>query len=86
MGKRIHDTSNSASEEELDFTIRDTSDEEQHTEDLEPFEQQFLAIRRKNLKPIEPLYESDTSDDEFTNTIGNVPPEWYDDFPHVFAV
>ncbi|KAI8801552.1 NUC169 domain-containing protein [Cladochytrium replicatum] len=32
---------------------------------------------------IDPIYDSDTSDEETENTIGNVPIEWYDDLPHI---
>ncbi|KAI9030437.1 ribosome biogenesis protein BOP1 [Hyaloraphidium curvatum] len=32
---------------------------------------------------IEPIYESDTSDEETGNTVGNIPLEWYADYPHI---
>lgn len=35
------------------------------------------------LPEIIPDYLSDSSDDEISNTIGNVPIEWYDDFDHI---
>ncbi|KAJ3162194.1 Ribosome biogenesis protein erb1 [Geranomyces variabilis] len=42
------------------------------------------VLRRKVRYPeIDPVYDADDSDEETTNTIGNVPKEWYEDFPHV---
>ncbi|KAJ2707176.1 Ribosome biogenesis protein erb1 [Coemansia sp. IMI 203386] len=38
---------------------------------------------RKTLPQIEPGYASDSSTEEPTNTIGNVPIEWYEDYPHI---
>ncbi|KAJ1884650.1 Ribosome biogenesis protein erb1, partial [Kickxella alabastrina] len=38
---------------------------------------------RKTLPQIEPGYASDSSTDEPVNTIGNVPIEWYEDYPHI---
>ncbi|KXS21716.1 BOP1NT-domain-containing protein [Gonapodya prolifera JEL478] len=32
---------------------------------------------------IEPVYDSDTTDDETTNTVGNIPLSWYDEYDHV---
>ncbi|KAJ3342401.1 Ribosome biogenesis protein erb1 [Gonapodya sp. JEL0774] len=32
---------------------------------------------------IDPVYESDTTDDETTNTVGNIPLSWYDEYDHV---
>ncbi|KAL2911961.1 Ribosome biogenesis protein erb1 [Polyrhizophydium stewartii] len=43
----------------------------------------FRTVRRADQPEIEPEYESDTSDEETTNTVGNIPMEWYDDFPHI---
>ncbi|KAJ3181114.1 Ribosome biogenesis protein 1 [Gaertneriomyces sp. JEL0708] len=37
----------------------------------------------KPLPEIEAEYDEDTSDEETTNTIGNVPLEWYKDMPHI---
>ncbi|KAJ1920625.1 Ribosome biogenesis protein erb1 [Mycoemilia scoparia] len=38
---------------------------------------------RKELANIDPVYDSDSSTEETTNTIGNVPIEWYADYPHI---
>ncbi|KAJ1645662.1 Ribosome biogenesis protein erb1 [Coemansia asiatica] len=38
---------------------------------------------RKTLPQIEPGYASDSSTEEPVNTIGNVPIEWYEDYPHI---
>ncbi|KAI9209593.1 NUC169 domain-containing protein [Polychytrium aggregatum] len=42
---------------------------------------------RDSAKPrrpeIDPVYNSDTSDEETENTIGNVPIEWYEDYDHI---
>ncbi|KAI8922042.1 NUC169 domain-containing protein, partial [Powellomyces hirtus] len=57
----------------------DSDDEE------ETFRDNSLKVLRRKvpLPEIDPVYDPDTSDEETTNTIGNVPKEWYDDFPHV---
>jgi ribosome biogenesis protein ERB1 len=34
-------------------------------------------------KEIDPVYESDDSDAEATNTIGNIPLTYYDEYPHI---
>ncbi|KAF1915024.1 ribosome biogenesis protein ERB1 [Ampelomyces quisqualis] len=34
-------------------------------------------------KEIDPVYESDDSDAEATNTIGNIPLSYYDEYPHI---
>ncbi|KAJ2591865.1 Ribosome biogenesis protein erb1, partial [Coemansia sp. RSA 1804] len=38
---------------------------------------------RKTLPQIDAGYASDSSTEEPANTIGNVPIEWYDDYPHI---
>ncbi|KAJ1679535.1 Ribosome biogenesis protein erb1 [Spiromyces aspiralis] len=38
---------------------------------------------RRELSAIEPVYDSDTSTEETQNTTGNVPIEWYADYPHI---
>ncbi|KAI8825959.1 NUC169 domain-containing protein, partial [Fimicolochytrium jonesii] len=38
---------------------------------------------KKPFPEIDPIYDADDSDEETTNTTGNVPKEWYDEFPHV---
>lgn len=46
-------------------------------------ERRIKVIRKKQLPVIEGDYLSDSSDDETHNTIGNVPMEWYKDYPHI---
>ncbi|KAJ3054622.1 Ribosome biogenesis protein erb1 [Rhizophlyctis rosea] len=41
------------------------------------------VLRRKPRPEIEAEYASDSSDEETTNTVGNVPKEWYEDFDHM---
>ncbi|CAG8673562.1 7591_t:CDS:10 [Funneliformis mosseae] len=38
---------------------------------------------RKILPEIDPVYDSDSSTENPTNTVGNIPMEWYDDYPHI---
>ncbi|RIA98117.1 ribosome biogenesis protein [Glomus cerebriforme] len=38
---------------------------------------------RKILPEIDPVYDSDSSTENPSNTIGNVPMEWYEDYPHI---
>jgi ribosome biogenesis protein ERB1 len=48
-----------------------------------PIEKRKISPSDSPLPEIIPDYLSDSSDDETTNTIGNVPIEWYDDFDHI---
>lgn len=78
-------------EEELDENYVSSDEEESNNSDT------FVAddgrimtnpkipgvLPREVLPEINPVYDSDTSDEETENTIGNVPIEWYDDFPHI---
>ncbi|KAJ3348631.1 Ribosome biogenesis protein erb1 [Kappamyces sp. JEL0680] len=57
------------------------SDVEEEFEDFE--EKRVRVLRKKALPAIEADYASDSSDEETYNTIGNVPLEWYDDYPHI---
>jgi ribosome biogenesis protein ERB1 len=43
---------------------------------------QLMVYRKRHFNPIVPDYSSETSDEE-TNTLGNIPLEWYDDYPHI---
>ncbi|KAH6588131.1 hypothetical protein BASA61_006098 [Batrachochytrium salamandrivorans] len=43
----------------------------------------FKVVRRADMPDIDPVYLSDTSDEDNYNTVGNIPMEWYDDFPHI---
>ncbi|CAG8563581.1 23228_t:CDS:10 [Dentiscutata erythropus] len=38
---------------------------------------------RQILPEIDPIYESDSSTENPVNTVGNIPMEWYDDYPHI---
>jgi ribosome biogenesis protein ERB1 len=46
-------------------------------------EKRFKVFRKHRFPDIEPTYDSDSSEEEFRNTVGNVPMSWYDDFPHI---
>ncbi|CAG8806451.1 1551_t:CDS:2, partial [Racocetra persica] len=35
------------------------------------------------LPEIDPVYDSDSSTENTVNTVGNIPMEWYDDYPHI---
>jgi ribosome biogenesis protein ERB1 len=39
--------------------------------------------RPKKLPEIEANYDSDSSTEDVENTVGSIPMEWYDDFPHI---
>ncbi|KAG0258260.1 Ribosome biogenesis protein erb1 [Actinomortierella ambigua] len=45
-------------------------------------EDEYQPIKRV-YPEIDPVYDSDSSTEENENTVGNVPMEWYDDFPHI---
>ncbi|KAI9101170.1 NUC169 domain-containing protein [Phlyctochytrium arcticum] len=54
------------------------------TDDDEALTGSGLRVLRRKARPeIDPIYAEDDSDEEVTNTIGNVPKEWYDDLPHM---
>ncbi|CAG8501390.1 818_t:CDS:10 [Diversispora eburnea] len=38
---------------------------------------------REILPEIDPIYDSDTSIEDPINTVGNIPMEWYNDYPHI---
>ncbi|RHZ56097.1 hypothetical protein Glove_406g85 [Diversispora epigaea] len=38
---------------------------------------------REILPEIDPIYDSDTSIEDSINTVGNIPMEWYNDYPHI---
>ncbi|KAJ3002967.1 Ribosome biogenesis protein 1, partial [Thoreauomyces humboldtii] len=62
------------------------SSEDEEAEEQERFtkDRSLTVLRpKKPLPEIDPVYDAETSDEETTNTIGNVPTEWYDDFDHV---
>ncbi|KAG0230069.1 Ribosome biogenesis protein erb1 [Actinomortierella wolfii] len=45
-------------------------------------EDEYQPIKRV-YPEIDPVYDSDSSTEETENTVGNIPMEWYDDFPHI---
>jgi ribosome biogenesis protein ERB1 len=47
------------------------------------FSQSDDSYRPVKLPEIEADYDSDSSTEDVENTVGNVPMEWYDDFPHI---
>lgn len=44
---------------------------------------EITGVPKRVYPQIEPDYDSDSSTEETTNRIGNVPLEWYDDYPHI---
>jgi ribosome biogenesis protein ERB1 len=60
-----------------------SSEEEEEDEEYTKWEEERVRVWRKKRPEIVADYESDTSDEEPHNTIGNVPIEWYDDYPHI---
>jgi ribosome biogenesis protein ERB1 len=51
--------------------------------ELDPSLDTFKVFRKPALPPIEADYASDSSDESVINTVGNVPLEWYNDYPHI---
>lgn len=41
------------------------------------------VFRRSDLPAIDAGYASDSSDESVVNTVGNVPVEWYSEYPHI---
>ncbi|RKO83649.1 NUC169 domain-containing protein, partial [Blyttiomyces helicus] len=70
-------------EEEEDEEDEEEEDEEESSDESDDEVAGVRILRRKDRPEIEPDYASDTSDEETNNTIGNVPVEWYEDFPHI---
>ena len=82
------DAADGASEDDSDTlsipSLNDDSDlEESDLESEESYEKGVRIFRRRDRPAIEPDYHSDSSDEETLNTVGNVPAEWYADFPHI---
>jgi ribosome biogenesis protein ERB1 len=50
---------------------------------LDIVQEQIKVFRKSDLPPIEADYSSDSSDESVINTVGNVPLEWYSDYPHI---
>ncbi|KAI9295839.1 block of proliferation 1 [Neoconidiobolus thromboides FSU 785] len=71
-------------DEELEeFPSSDTELSEQENSDLDEYQPKASAYPMAKLPEIEPKYDSDSSTEETTNTTGNVPMHWYDDYPHI---
>ncbi|GJJ74666.1 ribosome biogenesis protein ERB1 [Entomortierella parvispora] len=47
-----------------------------------PEESDYNPIKRQ-YPEIDPSYDSDSSTEENENTVGNIPMEWYDEYPHI---
>ena len=75
------DSDASTTQEWLD----EEEDEEDEEDDVKEYESKRLRVLRKKkaLPEIQAVYDSDTSDEETINTVGNIPMEWYEDFPHI---
>ncbi|RIB16015.1 ribosome biogenesis protein ERB1 [Gigaspora rosea] len=82
----------------IDVDTEDISDEDiegtisSAMSDCETFDQKEAQVQyeigangypRQIWPEIDPIYESDTSTEEPVNTVGNIPMEWYDDYPHI---
>lgn len=61
----------------------DGSDNSDHDSLLAAEDVRLSVYRKQGLQKIDPDYASDSSDEETENTIGNVPIEWYNDYPHI---
>ncbi|ORY07319.1 BOP1NT-domain-containing protein [Basidiobolus meristosporus CBS 931.73] len=66
--------------EDYDFGDSDGTEEPKEIQDWRPVDHEG---RRKLLPHIEADYDSDSSTEETGNTVGNIPMEWYDDYPHI---
>lgn len=77
--------SSSVSSNESDLSTQEDDDDEEEDFEADFIEKRRLRVlRRKNPLPeIDAVYESDTSDEETVNTVGNIPMEWYEDYPHI---
>ncbi|RUS21094.1 NUC169 domain-containing protein, partial [Endogone sp. FLAS-F59071] len=68
-----------------DYMSGDSLDER----DLEEEDRERVAsndnggYKKKLLPEIDPVYDSDSSTEDVNNTVGNIPIEWYDDYPHI---
>ncbi|KAG2183919.1 hypothetical protein INT44_008930 [Umbelopsis vinacea] len=67
-------------EEDDDYMAGDSLDEEDWNEEVKISND---SQRPTKLPEIEADYDSDSSTEDVENTVGNVPMEWYDDFPHI---
>ncbi|CAO3661576.1 unnamed protein product [Umbelopsis ramanniana] len=69
-------------DEDEDYMAGDSLDEEDWNEEAK-ISQSDDSHRPVKLPEIEADYDSDSSTEDVENTVGNVPMEWYDDFPHI---
>ncbi|KAJ2958784.1 hypothetical protein NQZ79_g5693 [Umbelopsis isabellina] len=69
-------------EESDDYMAGDSLDEEDWNEEVKTSEKKDTDKPEK-LPEIEADYDSDSSTEDVENTVGKVPMEWYDDFPHI---
>lgn len=77
----IEDDSTDSAFDSLQDSDSDSGNEKEITA-LE-FEHQIQKYGLGFKKEINPVYDSDTSDEENENTIGNIPVKWYDEYDHV---
>lgn len=71
---------------EMDLDSRAGGELDEDDEDLKAnytISTDALGNTRYIYKEINPVYESDDSDAEATNTIGNIPLTYYDEYPHI---
>jgi ribosome biogenesis protein ERB1 len=62
----------------------DASEDSNCVDEYDDFEQQRIQVLRKKAAPeIVADYSSDSSDEEYLNTVGNINMEWYNDYPHI---
>ncbi|KAG2175431.1 hypothetical protein INT43_001078 [Umbelopsis isabellina] len=69
-------------EESDDYMAGDSLDEEDWNEEVKTSEKKD-SDKPDRLPEIEADYDSDSSTEDVENTVGKVPMEWYDDFPHI---
>lgn len=75
---------NASEPESLNDRLSGVSLKTLHTEDNQEIHTTFSDGKPRVLKPeIEPLYDSDDSDAENFNTIGNIPLSAYEEMPHI---
>ncbi|KAJ9062642.1 Ribosome biogenesis protein erb1 [Entomophthora muscae] len=86
-GSKTGNVDEEDSDEEYPSSDTELSDEEEDTNsDLEVTSEYVTKKNKKfpeRLPEIDPVYDSDSSTEETQNTVGNVPMEWYNDYPHI---
>ncbi|CAG8477739.1 14311_t:CDS:10 [Acaulospora morrowiae] len=78
----------SLDEDELDdMENMKLTDDNNNDSDQGKTQEQYITgangYPRRLLPEIDPVYDSDSSTENPTNTVGNIPMEWYDNFPHI---